>query len=190
MKINDRIVFLRGKRLYLRGLEPSDAERCQRWINEPETRRYLMAAFPTSLAAERKWIENVGLSEKPFKDIVCGIVLNRGDRLIGMIGLHKINWVNRNAVSGMMIGEPECRGKGYGPEAKDLLLGHAFQTLGLHRVSSIAFANNARSLGSLRKSGYREEGRSREAVWRDGAWVDEIQFAILDHEWRARRATT
>ena len=74
-----------------------------------------------------------------------------------------------------------------GTEATALMLEHAFGTLGLHRVGLAVFAFNERAIRAYRKVGFVVEGRSREAIWRDGRFFDEIQMSILEHEWRAIR---
>lgn len=86
------------------------------------------------------------------------------------------------------IGEKDCWGRGCGTEATRLMLDHAFGTLGLHRVALAVFAFNERAIRSYRKIGFVEEGRSREAIWRDGSFWDEIQMSMLEQEWRAIRA--
>jgi hypothetical protein len=50
------------------------------------------------------------------------------------------------------------------------------------------FEFNERAIRSYRSCGFTIEGRSREAIWRDGRWWDEITMSILEPEWRAREA--
>lgn len=179
--------FLVGARLYLRPLDIEDLDRCQRWINDPETRRFIMNRFPVARCAERQWLERRGEGGSYPADIGLAIVLRDGDRHIGNIGLHQIDWVDRSGMTGMVIGEARCRNKGYGHEAKELLLAYAFDTLHLHRVSSGVLDFNQRSLRCLLKSGYVIEGRRREAHFREGRWIDHVDLGLLASEWRARR---
>ena len=37
---------------------------------------------------------------------------------------------------------------------------------------------------TYRRAGFVEEGRAREAVFREGGWQDKVQMGILDREWR------
>ncbi len=186
MRTKNQTLFLKGKRLYLRPIEEGDLNRCRRWINDPDIRRFVHGQFPLDSIAEKQWFEGASRG-KPMRDIHFAIVLIRGDRHIGNIGLHGIDWVNRNATTGALIGEADCRDKGYGSAAKELLLAYAFDTLGLHRINSFALATNGRSLAYLKKSGYVIEGRHREAYFRDGRWIDHISLGILADDWRARR---
>jgi len=174
--------FLMGERVYLRPIDTVlDTDCFAQWINDPEVRSYLKSRMPIGLAAEEHWI-----GHRPANEIILSIVLKEGDRCIGNIALHRINWVFRSATSGTVIGEKECWGRGYGTEAKQLLLGYAFQELGLNRVTSHVFASNPRSLRCQLRCGYREEGRMRKAAFIQGEWVDVIVLGVLAEEWIAQ----
>ena len=182
-----RVIFLPGRRLYLRPVEQADIECLRRWVNNPEIRQFINRQVPLSQIEEQKWQDNRATGPAP-SDITLAIVLRKGDRLIGSMGLHRIDWINRNAFTGALIGEKECQDKGYGSEAKALVLRYCFDTLGMHRISSNVLANNARSRAYLLRSGYREEGVLREFMYRDGKWVDDIQMGLLASEWRELQA--
>ncbi|MBI3956984.1 MAG: GNAT family N-acetyltransferase [Candidatus Kerfeldbacteria bacterium] len=174
--------FLVGEKVTLRPVNPdTDLDPCWRWVNDPDIRPLISRRVPVSREEEREWIVRRSPS-----DIVFSIELNPDRRLIGVISLHRIDWINRHAASGTIIGEADSWGKGYGTEAKTLLLGYAFRTLGLHRVSSSVFATNERSLRCQLKCGYVEEGRRRKAYFINGEWVDEVLLGVLADEWLVR----
>lgn len=54
-----------------------------------------------------------------------------GDRLIGFVALHSIEWNNQTATLAVGIGEPGFRGKGSGTDALRQILGYAFEELDL-----------------------------------------------------------
>lgn len=181
------IEFLRGKRLYLRPIEEDDLPRCQRWINAPDVRRFLLSARPIDLEGERAWWRSHDRSLQP-KSIKLAIVLRDGHRHIGIVGLESIDWINRQGETGCLIGETDCWDQGYGSEAKELLLEYAFQTLNLNRINSHTLAFNERSAAYLRKTGYVEEGRARKAYFREGKYHDSILFGILREDWLKRQS--
>ena len=82
---------------------------------------------------------------------------------------------------------PEFRGKGYGTEAKHLLLEYAFDRLGLHMVYSWVSEFNARSAAALRKQGYREAGYFAWSDLYQGNFTGGWYFDLLAAEWRAAR---
>ncbi len=142
-------------------------------------------AFPTSLEAEEAWFD-----EKPEKfpqRVRLAIVLKKNDRLIGSTSLDNINWVDRSASTGTLIGEKRDRGKGYGSEAKSLLLRYAFQTLGLNRIESKILCYNRASLRYAEKCGYRQEGVLRQASYKNGQFHDLVVLSILREEWLAQQ---
>ena len=82
----------------------------------------------------------------------------------------------------------EAQGTAVNPEAKLLLLGHAFAA-GLRRVELVCDARNARSRAAILKLGAREEGRLRaHMVLPDGGRRDSLMFSITDEDWPAVRA--
>jgi len=172
--------FLLGDRLYLRPLDVEDMERCLRWINDPEISRNLGHRFPVGRAGERAWLEG---HYKDQREVPLAIVLKDGDRHIGNCGLHEIDLANRKAVFGLLIGERDAWGHGYGPEAARLLLGYGFADLGLHRVSLQVFAFNEPAQRVYEKVGFVREGCFRDAYYRGGAFHDAIIMALLDEEW-------
>jgi RimJ/RimL family protein N-acetyltransferase len=78
------------------------------------------------------------------------------------------------------------RGRGYATEAAGALMDYAFAELGLHRIQATTSADNPDSYKVMERLGMRREAHLREATLRDGAWVDELIYAILAREWRAR----
>jgi RimJ/RimL family protein N-acetyltransferase len=56
--------------------------------------------------------------------------------------------------------------------------------LNLHRISSAAVAFNERSIKLHKKLGFREEGRLRQAMFKNGQYHDRLEFGILKVEWK------
>ena len=81
---------------------------------------------------------------------------------------------------------PAHQGQGYGTEAVTALLGHCFDTLGLHRVVAVTDALNTPSAALLARVGMRREAHFHENVFFKGAWGSELLFAVLEREWAAR----
>lgn len=180
------LLFRVGSAVYLRPVLREDLANLTRWINDPEVTQNLTTVFPKSPEDEDKWFE--GLQEKQGVDVVFTIALKEGDRQIGIMGLHGINTVNRTATTGSFIGEKEDRGKGYGAEAKMLLLHYAFQTLNLRKINSVVYATNTASRRCLKKCGYKGEGVQEKQIYRNGEYVDLIIMGVFKekflHIWK------
>jgi RimJ/RimL family protein N-acetyltransferase len=106
-------------------------------------------------------------------------------RLIGFAALHGIEWNNGMGDLSIGIGNPLDRGKGYGSEALKLLLQFAFLELNLHRIGLDVISYNEPAIRSYIRSGFSEEGRVREAIYREGKRYDRIYMGLLKQEWLA-----
>ena len=108
-------------------------------------------------------------------------------RLVGFTTFSSLDGDNGSVLFHITIGERDAWGRGLGTEATELMLEHAFDRLGLHRVGLSVFSYNLRAIRAYEKAGFRIEGRQREAILRDGRYWDEIQMGILVDEWADRR---
>lgn len=174
-KKNDGIVFRRGKRVILRPLEKGDVPMLTQFINNPEVSQYLLKRDPVMILQEERWIEELAQKSDHW---VLGIALRKSGELIGTMGLGNIDWIARHGTTGSLIGEERYRGRGYGTEAKMLLLEWAFNELNLRKVFSRALDFNGRSIRYSEKCGYREEARIREFLWKGGKLRDEIILSV------------
>lgn len=176
------VIFREGKLVNLRPLERADVPTLRRWMNDPKTTQYLMRVFPMMEKVEEEWLDSLA---KSTTDFALGIVTAKEKQLIGSIGLHRVNWVHRTATTGTVIGEREFLGKGYGTEAKMLLLDFAFNALDLHSILSQVMAYNERSLSYGKKCGYEEVGRiPRWLRTIHGERCDEVLLLVTQEKWR------
>jgi len=179
--------FLNGQRLYLRPIEESDLERCQIWANDPIIRKNTLISFPYDAKAERAWWKSIP-RERPRTKINLALVLEDGDRHIGNVGIFRIDWVNRRAASGTIIGERDCWGKGYATESKRVILEFCFYELGLRRMESEVLSFNEPSIRHLLANGYIEEGRRPQAILKNGRWWDELLFGVTEEAFKTSKS--
>ena len=176
---------LEGSLVVLRRHVPENIRAFERWYSDPEVARLTRYQDgPMRLdEIERFFTARVVGSDS----LAMAVHVRRTDRLIGTCAFSQLDGDNGSAMYHITIGEKEAWGRGYGTEATSLMLGHAFESLNLHRVALSVFEFNQRAIRSYRSCGFVVEGRSREAIWRDGRWWDEITMSILEPEWRAVR---
>jgi RimJ/RimL family protein N-acetyltransferase len=177
--------FLIGERIYLRPLECEDAGALASWLNDSDVTRFMLHHSPMSLLSEQEWLRRISESTT---DVALGIVLKENDRLIGTAGLHQMDWRNRHAAFGIMIGVKDLWSQGYGTEATALLVRHAFETLNLHRVWLHVYEYNARGIRAYEKVGFRPEGRLRQDNFLEGRYHDTLVMGLLRDEWQAGQA--
>ena len=152
----------------------------QRWMNNLDTMRTLdLPPYPMTMEKEQDWYDGQSRAES---DVSFTIYESETLRPIGNTGLHEVDYRNRTASFGIIIGEPECRGKGYGTETTRLMLDYAFTALGLHNVVLIVFEFNAAGIKAYQRAGFKEFGRRRECRLVGGKLWDEIQMDCLSTE--------
>jgi RimJ/RimL family protein N-acetyltransferase len=172
----------------LRPVQRADISYFLQWFNDPEVTRYLMMYLPMTEMAEQKFIEDLGTSRSETQAFfVIEAIEGEKRRPIGSLNLHNISPKDHNATFGIAIGDKNYWNKGYGTEAAALIIRYGFEQLNLHRISSGAWSFNERSIKMHLKLGFKEEGRRREAVFKNGAYCDEVMFGLLREEWRNRR---
>lgn len=177
-----------SNRLRFRRPEKDDIPVFIDWLNDPEVRHGISLYLPISKWEEEEWFEKMTgrtPNERPFTIEVR----KEGEtwKAIGNCGLFNIDWRNRNAEFGIMIGDKAYWNQGYGTEATILMQKHAFNTLNLHRIFLRVFANNPRARRAYEKAGFLHEGSMRQAEFIDGEYVDVHFMSSLQPEWKERK---
>jgi RimJ/RimL family protein N-acetyltransferase len=172
---------IRGDRVYLRAVEREDLARCHRWINDESLTATLAQRYPVSLAQESDWIERATRGQDPSR-LPLAICLAKDDRHIGSCGLEAIDRDNRTATLGILIGEADCRGKGFGEDAVRALCRYAFDELDLRKVRLDVSVLNPRAEKTYVRVGFRREGILRQEAFRAGKPVDMIRMGLLKGE--------
>lgn len=171
--------------MVLRRHRPENLETVVRWYSDPELARLTRYQVRPMTREE---VERFFQSRLLGVDSVAYAVHELADdRLIGLTTFSAMDGDNGSALFHITIGEPDAWGRGLGTEAVELMLQHAFERLGLHRVGLSVFEFNERAIRSYVKAGFIVEGRLREAIQRDGRYWDEVQMGALRTEWLRRR---
>lgn len=155
------ILNITGERVALGPIRRDLLPLYQRWIDDWEVTRTLSHPLrPVTLEAEESWYQGAAMDGR---GAMFTIYERDTLRPIGNTGLEDINHQHRTAVFGILIGEKDCWGKGYGTETARLMLDYGFTALGLHNIMLQVFAYNERGIRAYRRAGYREIGRRRQA---------------------------
>ena len=108
--------------------------------------------------------------------------------IAGVVGLHSIDWVNRNTSIGYWLAE-DAQGKGTMTTVVQALVDHAFTTWNLHRIEIHAAPANHRSRAIPERLGFREEAVLRETELVGGRYLDSVVYALLEGGENARPLT-
>src|SRR3990172_7921081 len=175
-----------GQRIRLRHVEREDLPRFVAWLNDPEVRHGLAMSLPLSQVEEEQWFEKVLKREGDEQPLVIEAKDQDGWTMIGNSGFFNIDWRNRGAELGIVIGDKAYWNKGYGTEAMRLLLHHGFTTLNLHRICLRVYEENMRAIRAYEKAGFVHEGRMRQAEFRDDKYLDVLLMSVLRPEWQEK----
>lgn len=155
-----------------------------KWINDFEVTRSLGVGLrPMTGEAEEEWYARISKSER---DVAFTVYERATLRPIGNTGLHGIDYRHRTAEFGIVIGEKDCWGKGYGTETTALMLDYGFHALDLHNIMLRVYSFNERAVRAYTRAGFRLMGRRREAYRAGGRAYDVIYMDCLATEFQSR----
>ena len=150
-----------------------------RWTNDLAARRNIGAPLPQTLEARIARYERDALGT----DGVDFAVYERATwRPIGTVSLFQLDYRTGSADFGILIGEADARGQGYGTEATRLTLDYAFTALGLRNVGLTVAEWNVAGQRAYAKAGFKEYGRRRSCRWMGGRWWDDVHMDAIASE--------
>jgi RimJ/RimL family protein N-acetyltransferase len=174
-------------RLLLRPLSPADIDALVAYRSLEDVCRFVpfepMSAEVVTDRLREGWSRTTIAAEGDA--LTLGVELAHARQLIGDVVLFFRSAEHRSGEVGWVF-HPGFSGCGYATEAAHALLHLAFDHLGLHRVTARIDARNQASLRLGRRLGMRQEAHLISNEWFKGDWSDEIDMALLEHEWVAQ----
>lgn len=175
------IKFLENDKIYLRPYDPSDTEILYHSVYSAIGRKLTGTQRIFSRQAIANFIAKIVQDESRVDLVICSQETNQA---LGEVVINEIDFTNRSANIRIDLFDEAHYGKGYGTPAMLLMLGHAFGSLNLHRVSLGVYAFNQRAIHVYEKLGFVREGVMRDYLYYDHEYHDQIFMSILDHEFR------
>ena len=176
---------LSGKRVALRELRASDAASLFAMLTTAEVARFISPP-PTTVEGFERFIAWT-LRQRAGGTYACFAVTLQGfDTAIGIFQIRETEPGFGTAEWGFAIGSPFW-GTGVFQEGAKLVLEFAFDTLGVHRLEARAAVLNGRGNGALLKMGAVQEGVLRKSFQKDGRFLDQVLYAIVEDDWRESR---
>lgn len=178
---------LTGKRIMLREYKAEDIGEIRKWVNCPDTTRYLSTRFwpaQTMVDTEEFLSRMLQSSHNGYNFVIAD---PKDERYIGQLDMFRIDWRLRCGELGMVIGDPGERGQGLGVEALELMERFAFQTVGMERLELEVHMENLSARHCYEKAGFFLEGVKRHAYFSEGKFCDVGFMSILKEEWEQRQ---
>jgi len=178
---------LTGAQVVLRELRSTDAPSLFALLTTEEVSRFISPP-PTTVEGFEKFIA-WAQRQRAAGSYACFAVTLRGfDTAIGIFQVRDLSSGFETAEWGFAIGSAFW-GTGVFQEGAELVLQFTFDTIGVHRLEARAAVLNGRGNGALRKIGAVQEGVLRKSFLRDGQYLDQVLYAMLDVDWRRQRET-
>jgi ribosomal-protein-serine acetyltransferase len=167
--------------LGLRPLGADDAAELYALVRaNPDLEEWMPWAAEQDLAATERFLAEAEKQLRDGKGFQAAVEPEEG--IVGVVGLHAIDWVNRNTSIGYWLAEG-ARGRGLMTNAVRALLDHAFHELELHRIEIHCAPENRRSRAIPERLGFREEAHLRETELVGGRYLDSVVYGMLAEEW-------
>jgi len=183
----DGLPVLHGERVVLRELRASDAASLFALLTTEEVSRFISPP-PTSVEGFERFIAWT-LRQRTAGTYACFAVTLRGfDTAIGIFQIRQLEPGFGTAEWGFAMGS-QFWGTGVFQEGAELVLDFAFDTIGVHRLEARAAVLNGRGNGALQKLGAVQECVLRKSFRRNGQYLDQVLYAILDSDRRELAAS-
>ncbi len=177
---------IHSKFVTLRAIRQEDAELLHLWANDAQLWEMLGGwHFPYPIESTRKWIDSLAKDSLNQRFAVETPELG----LIGSANLVEIDWKNRNAFHGMMLGNPEIRGKGLGKDTIFAIMRYAFEELGLQRLDTTIIEYNEPSIQTYSRCGWKHEGTLRNWYFRKNQYWNKLLFGVTREDYFERIAS-
>jgi [ribosomal protein S5]-alanine N-acetyltransferase len=174
---------IKTDRLLLREIVAADAPDLFAIHGDAEAMRWFGSDPLTDIQQAEKLVEAfASWRQLPNPGTRWGIQRQAGHRLIGTCGLFRWNRGWKSCSIGYELAS-SAQGEGFMTEALSAILRWGFSNMELNRVEAQVHPENTASVKLLRKLGFAEEGRMREAGFWLGTHHDLLQFALLRCEY-------
>jgi RimJ/RimL family protein N-acetyltransferase len=175
------------ERLTIRRYRETDYDDLLKLQSNDDVTRFLL--YESRTPEQVRETLRVRLSDVPLnadgQSLSLAVILRETGRHVGEVTFFLVSTEHRLGEIGYVF-HPEFHGHGYAGEAAVELLRLGFETFGLHRMIARLDGRNTASAGLLKRLGLRQEAHFISNEFIKGEWTDELVFAILEDEWRAR----
>jgi RimJ/RimL family protein N-acetyltransferase len=172
----------KGKIVYLRLLEPEDAELTYKWRDDDDLQKMLCAPIRfNSKELERSWATHYSTNDS--RDIYLAICLIENDQMIGWYSINDIDFRNRKChCGGIVIGDKRYRDGSAYREAGDLAFKYIINELNMNRITGSCLREHILSRADMEANYWTLEGVERQTIYKNGSYHDICHYAILRND--------
>ena len=172
----------------LRELRPADASMMLAMLSTDEVTRFISPP-PTTIDGFQQCIAWTHQERAAGRQFCYGVIPKGMEEAVGFFLVRQMEPDFATAEWRCALGSPYW-GTGVFLEAARLVLEFSFGTVGIRRIEARTPIRNGRGTGALRKIGAVQEGVLRRSFQRNGEYLDQTLWAIVDSDWHAGSPTT
>jgi diamine N-acetyltransferase len=169
--------MLKGDKIILRAVEPSDATTLMLWENDMDNWKVTDTEVPFSLQGIMQLIDQQQhiRSTGQLRFMICELISGNS---VGAVDLYDADFRHGNASIGILIGDVSARKKGYAAQAIQLMSEYAAKILDLYTVQCSIQASNIESIQLFERAGFRKVGVRKDWFRLNGKREDEISYQL------------
>jgi len=180
----DSLPVLVGAHIALREMKVEDAPSLFSLLTTEEVSRFISPP-PSSVEGFERFIRWAARQRAVGSYVCFAVTMAESDTAIGIFQLRSIDPDFGTAEWGFALGSPFW-GTGVFQEGAELVMEFAFETVGVHRLEARAALRNARGNAALKKIGAKQEGILRKSFQKNGEYLDQALWTVLDDDWRMK----
>jgi RimJ/RimL family protein N-acetyltransferase len=156
-----------GKRLYLRRLNPDfdNLDNYLSWLRDINNNKFIESAKEDY--SKEELIEYINSKNNSAKALLLGIFENHTCTLFGTIKLEPVDLDTKTGWVGILIGDPNNHGKGYGFESLDILFSYCASILKIEKIFLGVSPNNFPALKLYEKLGFLPNSNKKNVMYLD-----------------------
>lgn len=170
---------LKGKKIYLRPLEPEDLDFVHEVENNEDFWEVSATQSPYSKYMIKKYLENAHRDIYEVKQLRL-VICNFNHKAVGLIDLFDLDPKNKRAAIGILIADPADRKKGYGAESISLICDYSFRHLALHQVYASVTTGNEASVKLFESLGFTCAGVKKDWILVENQYKDEALYQLIN----------
>jgi len=180
-------MYLETKRLIIKSHTPDNAELMCMWENDPELLYYSdnqpENREPASISGTEEYLKKIMQDDDNPVSIHFAVHKNNDNEFIGYGMIAEIDAYNKHCKLGIVIGNKQEWGKGFGKETLHNIANYCFSVLAMNRIGAEIYDFNSKAIRVFEKTGFKREGVLRETVLKNGKYADEYIYSLLRNEW-------
>ncbi len=179
MALKEKDTIIKQGNLLFRKPEKADAPVLRNLKNNKEAAFWLGGIHHLYTIEEiEKWID---FHNNNKEEILLVIEDQEAGRLIGHVGLYKIDQIAKKTELGILIADDNSRGKGFGTLITSTMVKFAFEELNMHKVTVEVLLGNIPSMKMFKKCGFNIEGCLRDDVYKNGQYYDVLCMSVYNN---------